>query len=171
MTDDALKHAYRRLCARAGNRPDDLSDGDTLAALSRGQSLDGARDEALAMTAESTRNADLLRALRLIAADSDALAADVARLRAPASPAIPGRAAPRRWLALAASLGLAAVILAALQPSTGDVSAPQAAAAPASEEVQAADDPRQQIMVASFEAGSDPAAERAAKIFRSDFDS
>lgn len=170
MTDDALKHAYRRLCARAGNRPDDLPDGDTLAALSRGQSLDGARDEALAMAAESTRNADLLRTLRLIAADSDALAADVARLRAPAVPAVPGRAAPRRWLALAASLGLAAVILAALQPSTSDQGAGQVASAPVSEEVKAAE-PRQQIMVASFEAGSDPAAERAAKIFRSDFDS
>lgn len=170
MTDDALKHAYRRLSARADVRPDALPDAETLAALSRGESLAEARDAALAMAAESARNADLLRSLRLIAADSDALATEVARLRAPALPAVRPRAAPRRWLGLAASLGLAAVILAALQPSDGDVSAPPAAAAQASEALPAAD-PRQQIMVASFETGSDQAAERAAKIFRSDFDS
>lgn len=164
----ALARAYRQWLARQAHIDSDR-DVDLLAELAAGRSLGESRDDQLGRIAESPRNADLLRSLIALREDADQLAAGVARLRQPAH----RRPAPARlrWLALAASVGLAALLALALRSPVGPEietgmaqQADAASAAPVDDAVQIA----ATIMSESFEHGG--AAGRSS-IFLGDFDS
>ncbi len=174
MTDAALKHAYRRLTARAAAAPLDV---DALAALADGSGPSAGRDARLADVAECARNADLLRVLRAVAADAAALDEAIQRERRPARVGRPA-ARPRRWMAVAASVALAGVVaLAMYSPATVDEGSASLEAEAGESGLAAAGDSaatdRGKIMLASFEAESatSTAPTAAPKIFIGDFDS
>lgn len=166
MSDERLKSLYRRLSARrdATLTADDMSD-----ALGRS----GYPDEEgtpLDRIAASAAHADVLRSVLALGGDAAQLSRELAALRAPVS-----RAPARGWLALAAGVGAAAILLVTLRP--GSTSTPLAVDAAAPDEAifavsfEAAS--QETILGASFEAG--PAAEAAPAesqaIFDGDFDS
>jgi len=188
MTDDALKRAFRQLTAGESAIGGLTSDGkapaaaDSLVALVSGDHAEAERDAHLAAVAESALNADLLRALRALASDANALSANVQQLNGQtrARPAPTPRPAlrPARWYALAASVALAGVVglvlkatvsLDSAQPGQG--SSVAAGTSPAFETSNIADGGK--IMMASFEDNAASAGSGSSKptIFVGDFDS
>jgi hypothetical protein len=178
MTDSALRAAYRKLTAEGGTGCAEGLDAEALAALAAGGHAAAGRDAGLGALAESARNADLLRALRAIAADAAELESSIASVRA-AAPAQRRPIRAQRWLALAASIAAAGVIGVALQsPSETPAADPVAmvvtavtAEADASSAAADATMPAAsgRIMMASFENGGESPG--TAKIFSADFDS
>ena len=166
MSDERLKALYRRQSARrdAALTSDDLSD-----ALARS----GYPDEEgtpLDRIAASTAHADVLRTALALGGDAAQLSRELAALRAPVS-----RAPARGWLALAAGMGAAAILLVTLRP--GSTPAPLAVDASATDEaifaVSFETASQETILGASFEADSaaDAAPAEAQAIFGGDFDS
>jgi hypothetical protein len=112
MNDADLKSLYRRMTRNpaAGVDADEMHD-----ALSRSGAAD-IEGTPLDRIAASAAHADLLRAALALAPDATMLSREVAALRAPR------RVGPARgWLALAAGVGSAAILIAALRPGTGPV--------------------------------------------------
>lgn len=173
MTDDALKHAFRRATAAGRVSAGGSIDADQLAALASGGGAAAARDQGLAAITDSALNADLLRLMRAIRADVDRLSADVQHARQPRLPARP-RAVARRWLALAASIALAGGVGIALQSlqqrgESGQSVRIDPVAAPADGALDAGDSG--QIMAASFEHDARSALPEPQRIFVGNFDS
>jgi hypothetical protein len=155
MNDARLKSLYRQLTADAPR--DGIAVADVFEPLSRS----GYPDEEgtpLDRIAASAAHADVLRATLALEADSVALARELAALRAP-------RRAPaaRRWLALAAGVGAAAILVVGLRPGTPPV------------EVSDADMASATILSVSFDSPppqENPSrASEAAPIFSGGFDS
>lgn len=166
MSDERLKSLYRRLSARrdATLTADDMSD-----ALGRS----GYPDEEgtpLDRIAASAAHADVLRSVLALGGDAAQLSRELAALRTPVS-----RAPARGWLALAAGVGAAAILLLTLRP--GSTPAPLAVDASATDEaifaVSFETASQETILGASFEAGSaaDAAPAESQAIFGGDFDS
>jgi hypothetical protein len=153
MNDADLKQLYRRMTRDDGTVPD----AEQLhAVLQRGGAPD-VEGTPLDQVAGSALQADLVRTLQALAPDAASLQRELAALRAPRRP----RAA-QGWLALAAGVGAAAILIAALRPAT----APAPIAAEAIESSA--------IFSMSFESGSAQARadrDQAAPIFTGDFDS
>jgi hypothetical protein len=161
MNDERLQSLYRRMTAtRADARPIDAD--DLVEAMSRSGYPD-VEGTPLDRIAASSEQAELLRIALALAPDAQALSRDVAALRAPARRA-PAR---RRWLALAASVGAAAVLFAGLRGE-----APRAP--DAAEVVITQAPPTDRITSASFETAAqtvDGADASQAPLFSGGFDS
>jgi hypothetical protein len=110
MNDAGLKSLYRRMTrdVDAALPPESASEPLSRAGYPEveGTPLD--------RIAASAAHADILRVAMELAPEAESLSREVARLRAPR------RAPPARsWLALAAGVGAAAVLIAALRPEIG----------------------------------------------------
>jgi hypothetical protein len=155
MNDARLKSLYRQLTADAPR--DGIAVADMLEPLSRSGYPD-VEGTPLDRIAASAAHADVLRAAMMLDADSTALAHELAALRAP-------RRAPaaRRWLALAAGVGAAAILVVGLRPGTPPV------------EVSDADMDSATILSVSFDSPPPPENQAqprdAAPIFSGGFDS
>lgn len=155
MDESRLQSLYRRLGA---TRREALSADELVEALSRA----GYPDEegtVLDRLAASTAEADLLRTALQLSAESSTLSRDVTALRLSQRPRTPAR----RWLALAAGVGAAALLVASLReaPHQPPVTLPATAAT------------SDAILTVSFEGAPSEASslDEAQPIFRSDFDS
>lgn len=159
MNDADLKALYRRMTRDL--RAD--FDADTVAEPLARSGYPDVEATPLDRVATSAAHADLLRVAQSLSSDAAALSREVAALRAPRRVGM-----ARGWLALAAGVGSAAILIAALRPD--HASMPVAVEAPAAAESG-------EIFSMSFESAvSDPAVEgdeldEAAPIFNADFDS
>lgn len=156
MTDERLQSLYRRMTAAPAGEgavgADDLVD-----ALSRSGYPDQ-EGTPLDRIAASAVHADLLRAAQALAPDAAQLSREVAALRAPRA----ARLARPRWLALAAGVGAAAVLVTGLRLA-------QSPTGPAHELVA---QPSDEIWSASFETAPQTAsAQDAQPLFSGGFDS
>ena len=153
MNDADLKSLYRRMTRNpaTGVDADEMHD-----ALSRSGAAD-IEGTPLDRIAASAAHADLLRAALALAPDATMLSREVAAARAPR------RVGPARgWLALAAGVGSAAILIAALRPDASPV--------PIAVEAEAS----QGIFSMSFESApieSKADLDEVAPIFNADFDS
>lgn len=154
MNDADLKHLYRRMTRDIAP---ELDAGAVAEPLARSGYAD-VEGTPLDRVAASAAQADLLRTALALGPDAAALARDVAALQRTRRPG-PARA----WLALAAGVGSAAILIAALRPDV----------APAPATVEAQDE--QAIFSMSFEGATATAAhiepDEAGPIFNAGFDS
>lgn len=168
MNDARLKALYRRLSAPADAT---LGTDELVGVLSR--TADPERDGTpLDRIAASAVHADLLRTALQLEDEAAGLSRDVARLQAAVRPA-----PARRWLAVAAGVGAAALLVVALRPGAppapgladGTDRAADETILAVSFEAAAQDT----ILAGSFESQPGPAAASAANdvIFDADFDS
>ncbi len=157
-TDDRLKALYRQSTSQA---TDDNIDADLLMQALQRSGWPDEEGTPIDRIANSALHADLLRLVMELGPEAQALSRDVAALRGPSVRQARPSAA-RGWLALAAGVGAAAVLMLGLFTPHGQESMP---VLPAGSE---------SILSASFEsAPAETAAEidEAAPIFRADFDS
>lgn len=159
-TDDRLKALYR---ASTRRDTDAVSDADIEQVLSRSGWPDE-ENTPLDRIADSAVHADILRVVMELGPEAEAFSRDVAALRAPR--VVPARrpSASRNWMALAAGVGTAAVLVAGLGGLVG----------PGSQSPLPTDsDPV--LFYASFESGPGDASGTTARepepIFQGDFDS
>jgi hypothetical protein len=153
MNDADLKSLYRRMTRDASS----AVDADHMHEVMSRSGYADVEGTALDRIATSAAHADVLRTALSLAPDVAALSRDVAALRAPR------RVAPARgWLALAAGVGSAAILIAALRPDT----APSPIAIESLESGE--------IFSMSFESAAPSSREQldeVAPIFNADFDS
>ena len=158
ISDDRLKALYRASTSRA---PDAVSDADIEQVLGRAGWPDE-ENTPLDRIADSALHADVLRMVMELGPEAEALSREVAALRKPQ--AVPARRpAARGWMALAAGMGAAALLIAGL----GQLPGPEQETLPGGSDV---------ILSASFDeadAGSQPspAPQAPQAIFQGDFDS
>jgi hypothetical protein len=109
MNDERLKSLYRRLTRDSGH---DAFDPERLVEPLSRSGYPEAEGTPLDRIAASATQSDLLRVLIALEPETQALARDVARLRASPRRAVP---AARTWWAMAAGAGAVAVLVAGLR--------------------------------------------------------
>ncbi len=172
MTDTALQAAWQKLTHSGRTNTAPPIDADALAQLASGGGDADSRDGRLAAVGESARNADLLRVLRALEADAAALESDLRTAGQPVPQVARIRPRRHRWVALAASVAVAAMIGVAINAPDRDADAPPLVDTLDSPPAAAADAARGNIMVASFEAGApDAPTTQRTEIFSGGFDS
>jgi hypothetical protein len=152
MNDESLKSLYRRHTA---TRADASLDADALAQLLGRAGDADVEGTPLDRLATSPAQADIVRTALALAPDAQALSRDLGALRAPGV----RPSARRGWLALAAGVGSAALLVTMLRDAPRPDALPDAPLAAES------------IMSASFEASVAAVDADAQPIFRADFDS
>jgi hypothetical protein len=157
-TDDRLKALYRASTRRAA---DAVPGQDIEQAIGRSGWPDE-ENTPLDRIAGSALHADILRVVMELGPEAEALSRDVAKLRQPQAAPARRPGAARGWMALAAGMGTAAVLIAGM----GSLSRPdQANPLPMGSDV---------ILSASFESGpadTGSALQEPEAIFQGDFDS
>ena len=160
MNDERLIQLHRRI-GRAAEAACAPRDDDVNEALSRG-SWPEHDDSALDRVAASTAHADILRVVQALDADAQMLSREIASMRAPRVARVERR--PLRWIAMAAALGGAALLIRTLPHAPGDAMVHEAIPA------RSAVLPQDVILSASFESEA-PDAGLTDSIFGGDFDS
>lgn len=158
-SDDRLKALYRAATSRGA--PADI-DADTLAQVLQRSGWPDEENTPLDRVAASALHADIVRLAMELGPEAEALAREVNALRKPQAAPARHPGAARSWMALAAGVGAAALLIAGL----GQLPSPQTPVDPMGSDA---------ILSASFENGddgqADPAPAEPDAIFGGGFDS